>query len=238
MGKLVVSEFVTLDGVMEDPAEPSRPHGGWAFRFERGPEGDKFKLDEVMAANAMLLGRRTYEGFASVWPGQKDEVGFADKMNSIPKFVVSTTLRDPEWDNTKVIHGEEVGSLKSELQGDILVAGSCQLVPPLVAPRPGRRIPPHGLPGHPGGRKAPLRRRGRRRRPSVRAEPAGGAVRDPHLPAAAPRRRGLGHPGGRTGPPGPEPEPAVPLVLSAVERYGCASPSRPRRFRGGWRCWS
>ena len=94
MGKLIVSEFVTLDGVMEDPGgAESFERGGWAFRFERGAEGDKFKLDETLGAEAMLLGRVTYEGFAAAWPERSDPVGFADKMNGMPKYVVSTTLR-------------------------------------------------------------------------------------------------------------------------------------------------
>ena len=94
MGKLVVSEFVTLDGVVDDPGGAEEfDRGGWAFQFERGAEGDKFKLDEVMAADALLLGRVTYEGFAEAWPSRTGE--FADKMNGMPKYVVSRTLRDP-----------------------------------------------------------------------------------------------------------------------------------------------
>ena len=96
MGRIVVSEFVTLDGVMEDPGGAEGfAHGGWALRFERGAEGDKFKLDEVMDAEAMLLGRVTYEGFAAAWPERADEAGFADKMNGMRKYVVSSTLSDP-----------------------------------------------------------------------------------------------------------------------------------------------
>jgi dihydrofolate reductase len=132
MGKLVVSEFVTLDGVMEDPggAEGS-DRGGWAFTFERGPEGDKFKLDELLDAEALLLGRVTYEGFAAAWPDRTDEAGFADKMNSMPKYVVSSTLRDPQWANSTVLTGdvaESVAKLKESLTGDLLVAGSRRLV--------------------------------------------------------------------------------------------------------------
>jgi dihydrofolate reductase len=137
MGKLVVSEFVTLDGVMEDPGgAEGLERGGWAFRFERGAEGDKFKLDEVMAADALLLGRKTYEGFAAAWPERTDEVGFADKMNSMPKFVVSTTLRDPSWNNTTVLGGDvvdEVARLKDRFDGDVLVYGSAQLAQALLA---------------------------------------------------------------------------------------------------------
>jgi dihydrofolate reductase len=96
MGKVVVSEFLSVDGVMEDPSGAEEfEHGGWAFRFDRGLEGDQFKLDEVLASDALLLGRVTYEGFAAAWPSRTDEVGFADKMNSMPKYVVSTTLEEP-----------------------------------------------------------------------------------------------------------------------------------------------
>lgn len=136
MGKLVVSEFLTLDGVMEDPGGAEGfERGGWAFRFERGEEGDKFKLDETLDAEALLLGRKTYEGFAAVWPTVEDEAGFADKMNSMPKYVVSSTLDHADWNNSTVITGEvadEVARLKSETEGDLLVAGSAQLVQALV----------------------------------------------------------------------------------------------------------
>jgi peroxiredoxin/dihydrofolate reductase len=136
MRKLVVSEFVTLDGVMEDPggAEGSE-HGGWAFQFERGPEGDAFKLDEVLEAGALLLGRVTYEGFAAAWPSVTDEVGFADKMNAMPKFVISRTMERGTWTNTTVLSGDpvaEVTRLKEQSGGYILVAGSGQLVGDLL----------------------------------------------------------------------------------------------------------
>src|SRR5213592_4830719 len=105
MSKLVVSQFITLDGVMEDPGgSEGFERGGWAFQFERGPEGNKFKLDEVMASDALLLGRRTYEGFAEAWPSRTGD--FADKFNTMPKFVVSSTLRDPTWNNTTVLSGD------------------------------------------------------------------------------------------------------------------------------------
>lgn len=137
MGKLVVTEFVTLDGVMEDPGGAEKfERGGWAFKFHRGPDGDRFKLDELTASDAQLLGRVTYEGFAKAWPSMKDEQGFADQMNAMPKFVVSQTLTDPEWNNTTVLTGdlrEEVGRLKQQFAGDILVAGSAQLVQSLLA---------------------------------------------------------------------------------------------------------
>src|SRR5918912_4039949 len=133
MGSLVVTEFISLDGVIEDPGGGEDfERGGWAFQFERGPDGDKFKLDELMAADLLLLGRRTYEGFAAAWPSRTDEVGFAEKMNSMPKYVVSTTLREPEWQNTTVIGVDEIATLKEPYDGDILVNGSAQLVQALV----------------------------------------------------------------------------------------------------------
>src|SRR5689334_3710610 len=103
---------------MEDPGggEPFE-RGGWAFQFERGAEGDKFKLDELIAADALLLGRKTYEGFAAAWPSRKDEAGFADKMNSMPKYVVSTTLTNPEWQNSTVIGADEIAELKDRHEG-------------------------------------------------------------------------------------------------------------------------
>ena len=135
MGKLVVSEFVTVDGVMEDPGGGEDfQHGGWAFKFERGADGDKFKLDETLDADALLLGRRTYEDFAAVWPTVEDEAGFADKMNSMPKRVVSSSLKELTWNNSALVEGdlvEAVTKLKDEF-GDILVAGSATLVQALV----------------------------------------------------------------------------------------------------------
>ena len=134
MARLVVTEFVSLDGVMDDPGgSEGTKHGAWTFQFDRGAEGDKFKLDELHASDAQLLGRVTYQGFAKAWPTIKDEQGFADKMNSMRKYVVSTTLSDDEatWDNTVVIRGDvadEVAKLKAEPGGDIVVHGSCSLV--------------------------------------------------------------------------------------------------------------
>ena len=98
MGKVVVTEFITLDGVIQDPGGSGEmERGGWSFEYNRGEEGDKFKLDELKASDAQLLGRITYEGFAAAWPKMQDDAGFADKMNSMPKYVVSTTITDPEW---------------------------------------------------------------------------------------------------------------------------------------------
>jgi dihydrofolate reductase len=132
MGRIVVSEFVSLDGVMEDPggAEGS-PAGGWAFKFERGADGDRYKLDELMAAEAMLLGRVTYEGFARAWPTIEDEQGFAAKMNSMPKYVVSSSLQEASWENSTILRGDPVAEatqLRGKIDGDILVAGSTSLV--------------------------------------------------------------------------------------------------------------
>jgi dihydrofolate reductase len=135
--RVVVTEFVTLDGVMEDPGGAEKtPNGGWAFRFERGADGDKFKFDELMAADAQLLGRKTYEGFAAAWPSIKDDVGFAERMNSMPKYVVSNSLERADWQNTTILRGniaDEVRRLKESDGRDILVAGSAQLVHALAA---------------------------------------------------------------------------------------------------------
>ena len=133
MSKIVVSQFVTLDGVFEDPGgSEGMERGGWAFRYERGEEGDRFKLDEVMASDALLLGRITYAGFAAAWPSRQDEFGFADKFNGMRKYVVSSTLTDPEWNNTQVVTLDEVAGLRDEHEGDILVNGSAQLVRALL----------------------------------------------------------------------------------------------------------
>ena len=127
MRKLIVSEFVTLDGVMEAPGgEPGHPHSGWVFDFV-SPEQERYKLDEVMEAEALLLGRVTYEGFAGAWPERGGT--FADKMNGMPKYVVSTSLEAPEWSNTTVIKDvKEVAGLKDRDGGPIIVAGSRRLV--------------------------------------------------------------------------------------------------------------
>ncbi len=137
MRRIVVTEFVTVDGVMEDPGGGEDfAHGGWSFKFS-DDEGMKYKLDEVLDHEALLLGRTTYEGFAAAWPDVTDEAGFADKMNSMPKYVVSTTLTDPAWNNTTVIGGNdvvgEIARLKDGDGGDILVAGSRTLVTTLRA---------------------------------------------------------------------------------------------------------
>jgi dihydrofolate reductase len=136
MGKLVVSEFVTLDGVIEAPGGGEDfDRQGWSFRISRGEEGDKFKLDETLESEALLLGRVTYEGFAAAWPSRSDDAGFAAKFNSMPKYVVSSTLQDPEWNNSTVLRGdavEEVSKLKRDLEGQIVVHGSPTLVRTLI----------------------------------------------------------------------------------------------------------
>lgn len=136
MGKIVVTEFVSLDGVVEAPGGGENfKHGGWSFEISRGDEGDKFKLDETMSSEALLLGRVTYEGFAAAWPSRTDEFGFADKFNNMPKYVVSSTLTDPEWNNSTVLNGDiadEVAKIKEQHDGDIVVHGSPQLVQTLI----------------------------------------------------------------------------------------------------------
>jgi len=134
MGRIVVTEFVSLDGVVEDPggAENYR-HGGWTFEIDRGQEGDRFKLDETMEADALLLGRVTYEGFAAAWPDREGE--FADKFNTMPKYVVSSTLENPGWANSTVLEGDvadAVSKLRESASGDIYVHGSAQLVQALI----------------------------------------------------------------------------------------------------------
>jgi dihydrofolate reductase len=144
MGKVVVSQFISLDGVVEDPGGAEGfDRDGRAFEFDREPEGDRFKLDEAVASEALLLGRVTYEGFASAWPSMEGE--FADKLSGMPKYVVSTTLQDPEWNNSTVIGGDvasAVADLKAERGRE----------------HPRRRVPADGLPYGPRCRQAPLRR--------------------------------------------------------------------------------
>jgi dihydrofolate reductase len=133
MRTLIVSEFVTLDGVMEAPGgEPTHPHSGWVFDF-MSAEQEQYKLAETLDAQALLLGRVTYEGFSAAWPERGGE--FADKMNAMPKYVASSTLKDPAWNNTTVLDGDVPGAVAQLKQGDggpILVAGSCTLVHSLL----------------------------------------------------------------------------------------------------------
>jgi dihydrofolate reductase len=134
VGRIIVTEFVSLDGVMEDPGgSEDFKYGGWSFEFSRGDEGDKFKLDETFDSAALLLGRATYEGFAEAWPSRDGE--FADRFNSMPKYVVSSTLKDPEWNNTTVLDGDveqAVAKLKDEVDGNIVVHGSARLAQTLL----------------------------------------------------------------------------------------------------------
>ena len=132
MGRIVITEFLSLDGVMEAPGgDDDFVRGQWSFEFDRGDEGNRFKADETMEADALLLGRRTYEGFAAAWPSREGE--FADKFNNMPKYVVSSTLRDPEWTNTTVLSDVgEVERLKDELDGDLILHGSAQLAAALI----------------------------------------------------------------------------------------------------------
>ena len=132
MGTIVVTEFISLDGVMEDPggAEDYK-HGGWTFEINRGNEGDAFKLEETRSTEALLLGRKTYEGFAAAWPSREGE--FADMFNSMPKYVVSSTLESPEWNNTTVLENiDDVRELKARVDGEIVVHGSGQLAQALI----------------------------------------------------------------------------------------------------------
>lgn len=136
MGRIVVTEFVSLDGVMEDPggSEHSK-HGAWTFKFNRGDEGNKFKMDETNSAEAQLLGRVTYEGFAAAWP-QRSGDPFSKKFNAMPKYVISQTLTKADWNNSTILTGnvvEEASKLKQRLKGDILVSGSARLVQTLIA---------------------------------------------------------------------------------------------------------
>ena len=134
MGRIVVTEYISVDGVVEAPSGTEEfERIGWADDFSRGPEGDSFKIEETMASDALLLGRVTYDGFAPVWPLVEGE--FAEKFNTMPKYVISSTLEDPEWNNTTVLRGdvvEEVTKVKEKHEGDIVVHGSPQLAQTLI----------------------------------------------------------------------------------------------------------
>jgi len=135
MGKIVISENVSLDGVIQDPAgDEGFTRGGWVGRIAALPELAKFTLDEALGTEALLLGRRSYEWFAARWPSRSGEL--ADRLNGLPKYVVSSTLEDPDWNNTTVLKGDDVvnelSRLKQELNGQINVPGSFQLVRTLV----------------------------------------------------------------------------------------------------------
>jgi dihydrofolate reductase len=133
MGKLVVTEFVSLDGVMQAPGGEDFKYPGWTFEFDRGEDGNQFKLQETQESDALLVGRVTYESFAGAWPSR--EGPFADKFNSMPKYVVSSTLEDPEWNNTTVLDGDAVqaaSKLKEDIDGIVQVPGSLRLVQALI----------------------------------------------------------------------------------------------------------
>src|SRR2546428_10629672 len=134
MGWIIVTEFISLDGVIEAPGGGEKfKHAGWTFKFNRGEDGDKFKLDETLSSAALLLGRVTYEGFAAAWPTREGE--FADKFNAMPKYVVSATLTKPAWNNSTVLKGDvadQVAKLKQKQQGNIVVHGSARLVQTLL----------------------------------------------------------------------------------------------------------
>jgi dihydrofolate reductase len=133
MGKLVVTEFVSLDGVMQAPGGEDFKYPGWTFDFDRGEDGNEFKLQETLETDALLIGRVTYESFAGAWPSR--EGPFADKFNSMPKYVVSSTLEDPEWNNTTVLKGDAVAAaskLKQDIDGIVQVPGSLRLVQALI----------------------------------------------------------------------------------------------------------
>ena len=136
MGKLVVTEFISLDGIIEDPGgSEGSEHGGWSFRHP-APDGEQFKGDELRDSDVQLLGRVTYEGFAAAWPAMEEATGdYGKKMNAMPKVVVSTTLTEPTWNNTTIISGnvaDEVARLKAQYDGDILVQGSATLAQTLA----------------------------------------------------------------------------------------------------------
>ena len=186
MGKIVVTEFVSLDGVMEDPGgSESFKHGGWSFEISRGEEGDKFKLDEVFSSDALLLGRVTFEGFADAWPSREGE--FADKFNTMPKYVVSSTLEEPAWSNSTVLKGdlaEEVAKLKRGPRGRR--RRPRQRAARTGAARAGSRgrAPADGVPGRPRDRKAPLRRHERQEASAARRlEDGRRRCGDPHVRA-------------------------------------------------------
>jgi len=135
MGRIVITEFVSLDGVIEAPGGGEGfKYDGWSFEIDRGDEGNAFKLDETMASEALLLGRRTYEGFAAAWPERDGE--FADKFNTMPKYVVSSTLKDPAWTNSTVVDGDDlagaVATIKARHEGDVVVHGSASLAQALI----------------------------------------------------------------------------------------------------------
>ena len=132
MGRIVVTQFISLDGVMEAPGGEDFKYPGWSFEFDRGDDGNQFKLDETLEADALLLGRVTYDSFAGAWPER--EGPFADKFNTMPKYVLSSSMKEAEWNNTTVLTGdtaEEARKLKDEVDGVIQVPGSLSVAQPL-----------------------------------------------------------------------------------------------------------
>ena len=162
MGKIVVSENVTLDGVIQDPAGAegfSARRMGRPGRRQGSRRGGQAAARRALGAEALLLGRRTYEFFAERWPSRSGEL--ADRLNSMPKYVVSSTLKDPGWNNSTVLRGDvvnEVSKLKQELDGEIVVAGQHPARAHADGARPRRRAAADGLPGRARGRRAPVRR--------------------------------------------------------------------------------
>ena len=134
MGKIVISENVSLDGVVQDPTgEEGFRHGGWFGQIKDHPDLNKLALDEAMGAEALLLGRRSYEFFAARWAPRSGDL--ADRLNSLPKYVVSSTIEDPDWHNSMILKGaaaSEVSKLKQELDGDIVILASFQIVHTLI----------------------------------------------------------------------------------------------------------
>jgi dihydrofolate reductase len=139
--KIVVTEYVSLDGVIEDPVGMENSGlGNWTGPFSRGPAGDRFKLEELFTADALLFGRTTYEAFATAWPHIKDEAGYADRMNKLPKYVASSTLKSASWGETTIWNGDLAAATKAlkagEGDGEVLIYGSASIV---------HQLAPHGL---------------------------------------------------------------------------------------------
>lgn len=137
MGKIVVTEFTSIDGVMQAPGGEDFKYKGWTFEYERGDDGNKFKLDETLTSDALLIGRKTYESFAGAWPDRAGDP-FADKFNEMPKYLVSSTITDPEWNNTTVLDtsggvADAVRKLKDGFDGTIQTPGSHMLVQEMLA---------------------------------------------------------------------------------------------------------
>ncbi len=130
--KIIATQYISVDGVIQDPVGMEGSGlGDWTGPFTRGPKGDRFKYEELMRAEALILGRVTYDGFAAVWPTAKDPEGFADRINALPKFVASRTLKTTAWNNSTLITGdliEAAKSIKATAKGDILIYGSASIV--------------------------------------------------------------------------------------------------------------